>query len=73
MLNTRGIKGEVKQIKLALYAERQKAQILLLQETNLSQISELPGLPQYITIQNVATQVGSGTAVALHKDLQPHM
>jgi exonuclease III len=73
MLYTRGIKGKVKQIKLALYAKRQKAQILLLQETNLSQISELPGLPQYITIQNIATQVGSGTAIALHKDLQPHM
>jgi hypothetical protein len=30
-LNTRGIKGEEKQINLALYSKRQRADILLLQ------------------------------------------
>jgi hypothetical protein len=34
-LNTQGIKGEDKQINLALYAKRQRADILL-QETNLT-------------------------------------
>jgi hypothetical protein len=34
-LNTQGIKGEAKHIHLALYAKRQRADILLLQEIKL--------------------------------------
>jgi exonuclease III len=72
-LNTRSIKGEEKQIQLAVYAKRQKADILLLQETNLSDTAVLPGLPLYNIIQNPAIQVGSGATVATHAELQPHI
>jgi exonuclease III len=72
-LNTRSIKGGEKQIQLALYAKRQKADILLLQETNLSDIAVLPRLPCYNIIQNPAIQLGSGTAIAIHAELQPHI
>jgi exonuclease III len=72
-LNTRSIKGEGEQIQLALYAKRQKADILLLQETNISDIAELPELPFYNVIQNTAIQVGSGTAIIILAELQFHM
>jgi exonuclease III len=69
-LNTRSIKGEVKQTHVAIYAKRQRAYILLLQETNLSDTAVLPGLTLNNIIQNPAIQVGLETAVATHAELQ---
>jgi hypothetical protein len=62
-LKTRGIKGEQNRPK-------RRADILLLQETNLSTISELPGLPTYKIIQNTAIQVGSGAAIVIFEEIQ---
>jgi hypothetical protein len=56
-LNSRSIKGEEKQIQLALHAKQQKTHILLLKETYLSDIAVLPGLTLYNIIQNPAIQV----------------
>ena len=72
-LNTRSIRGETKQIQLALYAKRQKADILLLQETNLPDITDLPALHQYNIIQNPAIQVSSGTAICISTSLHSHI
>jgi exonuclease III len=72
-LNTRSIKGEAKQIQLALYIKRQKADILLLQETNLFEIAALPQLPLYTVIQNPAIKLGSGTAIAIRTELENHI
>jgi exonuclease III len=68
-VNVRGIKGIEKQTHLALYAQRQRADILLLQETNLSDTAPLTALQQYHVIQNPAIQAGAGTAIALHTKL----
>jgi exonuclease III len=72
-LNTRSIKGETKQIQLAAYAKRQKADILLLQETNVLDITALPGLPMYMVIQNPAIQLEPRIATAILTELKPHL
>jgi hypothetical protein len=72
-LNTQGIKGEDKQINLALYAKRQRADILLLQETNLTHCAVLPTLCMYHFLQNPTDRSASGTAIALHTQLLPHI
>jgi exonuclease III len=43
-LNVRGIRGLEKQNHLAIYIKRQRADILLLQETNLPERASLPTL-----------------------------
>jgi exonuclease III len=72
-LNVRGIKGPEKQNHLALYAKRQRADILLLQETNLPDITDLPTLHQYNIIQNPAIHASSGTAIGISTQLQLHI
>jgi exonuclease III len=71
-LNVRGIKATEKQHYLAIYAQRQKADILLLQETNLSDTALTSTLHPYHIIINPAIQSGSGTALAIHVRLHPH-
>jgi exonuclease III len=72
-LNVRGIKGLEKQNHLALYAKRQRADILLLQETNLPDIKDLPALHQYNIIQNPAIHVSSRTAICISTSLHSHI
>jgi hypothetical protein len=57
-LNTRGIKEEEKQINLDLCAKGQGANILLFQESNLSDISVLPNLSLYNSTQTQQYKLG---------------
>jgi exonuclease III len=63
-LNVRGIKGQEKQNYLALYAKRQRADVLLLQETNLPDIADLQTLHQYNIFQNPAIHASSEQPLA---------
>jgi exonuclease III len=72
-LNVRGIKGQEKQNHLALYAKRQRVDILLLQETNLPDTADLQTLHQYTLFQNPAIHAISGAAIGIYTQLQPHI
>jgi hypothetical protein len=56
LLNTRGLKGENKQINLSLYARRQRADIILLHETNLPDFFILQSMDMYEFKHNPSVQ-----------------
>jgi hypothetical protein len=69
-LNTRGLKGENKQINLSLYARLQRADIILLQVTNLPDFSVLQSVDMYEFKHNPSVQTSSGTSIAFHKSIK---
>jgi exonuclease III len=69
-LNVRGIKGPAKQNALNIYVKRQQADIILLQETNLSATTDLPTMHSFNMLQNPAIHMGSGTTIGITKKLQ---
>jgi exonuclease III len=69
-LNVRGIQGHAKQNALNIYVKRQQADIILLQETNLPDTTDLPIMHPYTFLQNPAFNRGSGTAIGISKKLQ---